>query len=89
MICNNSRDYQDFGVYIPMMREGSNGPISLFGNMGIGRAGKGYYGYNGAYSGQGNYGGGWPMYFEPDFIPYDSYSSCARCGYFLEDTRFG
>lgn len=86
MICHNCQDY---GIYIPTMRDGNNGQVGLLGNMGLGRGGRGYRGYNGAYDGQGNCGGGWPLYYEPDFIPYDSYSTCARCGYCLDNVSFG
>lgn len=89
MICQNCQDYQDFGIYIPMYRDGNNGSEGLIGNMGFSRSGRGYRGYNGAYQGQGNCGGGWPTSFKPSFIPYNSYSSCARCGYCLDDVLFG
>lgn len=82
-------DCQDFGMYIPMNRNGNNSCNGLIGNTGFGRGGHGYRGYNGAYYGQGNMGGGWPLNFAPDFIRYNSFSACAKCGYCLENAYFG
>ena len=75
--------------YIENDRMCQNNCNGLIGNSGFGRSGRGYMGYNGAYYGQGNRGGGWPLNFVPDFIPYNSFSACARCGYCLEPAYFG
>lgn len=89
-ICNCSYCNKDFSPYIPLNRDvGCDGCDGLYGNTGFGRGNGSYRGYNGAYQGQGNLGGGWPRSFVPEFIPYDSYSACSRCGYCLENAYFG
>lgn len=81
---------KDFGDYVPLNRDSNNGCCGLIGNTGVGRGGHGYRGYNGAYWGVGNRGGGWPHSNYPSFIPYNSFGDCERCGYCLDDnTRFG
>lgn len=86
-ICYNSEDFES---YIPMNRGGNLGCDGLIGNVGFGRDGNGYRGYNGAYQGIGNMGGGWSDPGAPDFIYYNSFKQCNKYGYCPgEKTLFG
>jgi hypothetical protein len=86
-ICYNAFDFES---YIPLNRNGNNLCMGMRGNVGNGRGGKGYRGYNGAYYGIGNIGGGWSDTDTPEFIYYDSFKECNKCGYCLDEkTLFG
>lgn len=84
-ICYNS---DEFEPYIPLKRDGNQSCMGLQGNVGFGRGGNGYRGYNGAYHGIGNMGGGWSEPGEPELIYYDSFKECNKCGYCLDEKQF-
>lgn len=78
--------YDDFdmgGIDIPSNESnwaggfghGGYGGFGGWGSRGSSPINTGYRGYNAAYWGMGNFGGGWPHRGQPKFIPAD-YNAC-------------